>query len=527
MKTLSLTNHHLLVDLAILAFIATTVRLIGVGIDHLPVGDEMFHVLSAQSWASVGTLSIADGIYGRAALFTKSIGVLFTLFGDTLVVARLPALIFGILWVLLLYVWVDRYAGRLAAWIAALLLCLAPHAIELSLYSRMYTIQGFMFLLGCMTAFAIVTHDYSVIKKLSLSSFAIVCFGLAIHMHEVTLVGLVALVIALSMDFAVQHRQIFTNKAPLLWLILLLVFLIAIVSALLYQYWEFFNPYWQTFVTPAFANRDSDVRFYHKLLIASYPAMWLLMPLAVVITIYFQPRIGLFCVTMFVIIFLMHSIAGRKAERYIYYGMPFLFAIWGIALAAVVPYLNRLLTDVSHSLRANYLTIGKVDHFDLIFKSAFTFVVVIFMISGSGAFLRTINILQGESYYFGTKLSNWEEALPQLKPLIDDAPVVVTTNFPKTLYYFDRFDIAFSPVVVADVVHGEEWGLDRRTGRPAISTVESLQQVFDKYPHGIFVGERSEWRSRFRMTDEAADFLEKNAKRVELPAVSRIVAFTW
>lgn len=527
MKTQSFMDVTLVRDLVILAIIAAFVRLTGVGIDHLPVGDEMFHVLSAQSWVSNGTLSIADGTYGRAALFTKFIGTLFTFFGDSLVVARLPALIFGILWVLLLYVWVNRHAGRLAAWVAALLLCLAPHAIELSLYSRMYTIQGFAFLLGCMTAFSIVTHDYSGGKKLSLLSFAIVCFGLAIHMHEVTLVGLVALVIALSVDFSVQHRQIFTNKKSLLWLMLLLLFLITIASALLYQYWEVFNPYWQTFVTPAFANRDSDIRFYHKLLIASYPALWLFMPLTVIMAIYFKPRFGLFCFSMFAVIFLMHSIAGRKAERYIFYGMPFLFAIWGVALAAIVPYLNRLLTDISHSLQANYLTIGKVSHFDLIFKSVFTFIVVVFMISGSGAFLRTINILQGESYYFGVKLSNWEKAVPKLKPLIDNAPVVVTTNFPKTLYYFDRFDITFSPVVVVDVVHGKEWGLDRRTGRPVISTIESLQQLFDKYPHGIFVGERSEWRSRFRMTNEAADFLEKHARQVELPAASRIVAFTW
>ena len=527
MKTQVFRNHCLFVDLVVLAFLALTVRLIGVGIDHLPVGDEMFHVLSAQSWASAGTLSIADGIYDRAALFTKSVGVLFTLFGDSLVVARLPALIFGIFWVLLLFVWIDKHAGRLAAWIAAGLFCLAPHAIELSLYSRMYTLQGFTFLLGSMIAFSIATHDYSVVKKLLLLSCVIACFGLAIHLHNVTFVGLIALIIALAVDFSVQHRQIFTNKKSLFWIILLLLFLITIAFTLLYQYWESFNPYWQKFVTPAFANRDSDVRFYHKLMTASYPVLWLLLPVTAIIAIYSKPRIGLFCVALFIIIFLTHSIAGPKAERYIYYGMPFLFAIWGIALATVVPYLNRLLTDVSHSLRTNYLPIGKAAHFDFIFKSLFTFVVVIFIISGSGAFLRTINILQGESYYFGTKLSNWEKAAPQLQPLIDSAPVVVTTNFPKTLYYFGRFDIVFSPVVVADIVHGKEGALDPRTGRPAISTTKSLQQLFNEYPHGLVVGERSEWRNRFRMTDEGADFLERHARQVELPAASRIIAFTW
>lgn len=515
------------VDLLILVFIATAARLIGVGIDHLPVGDEMFHVLAAQSWATEGTLRIADGVYERAALFTKFVGILFTFFGDSLVVARLPVLIFGILWVLLLFIWVGSHAGRLAAWIAAILFCLAPHAIELSLYSRMYTLHGFLFLLGSIMAFSMATYDHSAVKKLLLLTCTVACFSLAIHLHDITLVGLMALVIALAVDFSVQRRKIFTNKKFLFWLILLLLFFIAIGIALLYQYCELFNPYWQRFVTPAFANIGSDVRHYHKLFIASYPVLWLLFPLAVIIAIYSRPRLGLFCAIVFIIIFLIHSIAGRKAERYIYYGMPFLFTIWGIALAAIAPHLNRLLTDISHSLRENYSLLGKITSFDSIFKRTVTFVTIVFLLSGSGAFLRTVNIWQGESYYFGTKLSNWEKAVSQLKPLIGSAPVVITTNFPKTLYHLGHFDIAFSPVIVTDILQGNEGALDPRTGRPAISTVESLQELLAKYPGGIFVGEKTEWRNRFRMTDEGADFLEKHAQQVELPAASRIIAFTW
>lgn len=527
MKAQSLTNHYLFTDLVILALVATAVRLIGVGIDHLPVGDEMFHVLSAQSWASTGTLSIADGIYDRAALFTKFVGVLFTYFGDSLVIARLPALIFGIFWALLLFAWVGKYAGRLAAWIAALLFCLAPHAIELSLYSRMYTIQGFTFLLATIIVFSLATREYTAAKKFILSIVVIACLMLAIHLHEITLVGLIALTVALVVDYSVEHRHLFTNKKFLLWILLSLSVMIAIAFTVLYNYWEAFNPYWQKYVTPAFANRESDIRYYHKLMTTNYPVLWLLLPFAAVIAIYFKPRISLFCATLFIVIFLMHSIAGRKAERYIYYGMPYLFTIWGIALAAITPYLNRLLTDISHSLRTKYLHIGKAGQFDFIFKNLFTFVALIIILSGSGAFMRTINILQGESYYFGTKLSNWEKAVPQLKRLIENAPVVVTTNFPKTLYYFNRFDIAFSPVIVEDKLRGKEGAIDPRNGRPAISTTESLQQVFDDYAHGIFVGERSEWRSRFRMTDEAADLLESHAKKVKLPADSRIVAYIW
>jgi hypothetical protein len=527
MKTKTLSNYTLYVDLLILILIATAVRIIGVGIDHLPVGDEMFHVLSAQSWASDGTLSIADGTYDRAAIFTKSIGVMFTVFGESLVIARLPALIFGVFWALLLYLWVSNHAGRLAAWIAVLLFCMAPHGIELSLYSRMYTLHGFSFLLGTILVFALITQENPLVKKLFLITGVIVCFSLAGHLHNITLIGLIALMFASAVDFSVQHRKFLTNKKSMIWIMISLLFIVVAICIFLYLYWDLFSPYWQKYITPAFADRDSDIRYYHKLLTKSYPLLWLLLPFTAAIAIYSKPRIGLFCVSIFIVILVMHSIAGRKAERYIYYGLPFLFTIWGIAIAAIIPYLDKLLSDMSHSFRTNYLPIAKASSFDFVFKSLFAFIAIVFMLSSSDSFMRTVNLLRGESYYFGTQLSNWEKAVPKLKPLIDSAPVVVTTNFPKTQYYFGSFDIAFSPVIVTDVLHGNEGGIDSRTGRPAIGTTESLQQIFDKYPHGLFVGEKSEWRNRFRMTDKAADLMEKHARQVELPSEARIVAYIW
>ena len=527
MNTESIPVYKMITDISILALIALAVRLIGVGIDHHPVGDEMFHVLAAQTWSSEGTLGIADGFYQRSALFTKFVGLLFTTFGESLVVARLPALVFGIFWTLLLYLWVGRHSGRLAAWIAAVLFCIAPHAIELSLYSRMYTLHGFSFLLGSMVVFSVATHRYTILKNAIFLTIAITCFGLALHLHEITIVGLIALGAAVVLDLLIQNRHYFGSKSFIVGGVVVVMFLTAIAAAILYQYWEIFEPLWRKFTTPAFANRGPDIRYYHKLLTSSYPVLWPLLPVAAIVAIYFNPRIGVFCVTLFIIIFVMHSVAGRKAERYIYYGMPFLFAIWGMALAKILPYFNQLLNDISQSLRTKYLKVRHARRFDIAFKSLFAFVGIVFIVSGSDAFVRTIHILNGESYYFGVKLANWEKTVPRLKPLIESAPVVLTTNFPKTLYYFNRFDIAFSPVIVADILKGNEGAIDPRTGRPGISTVDSLQQLFEKYPHGVFVGESSEWRNRLRMTNAAADLLEQRAARVELPVDSRIVAYTW
>jgi len=514
-------------DLALLTGLALAVRLIGVGIDHHPVGDEMFHILAAQSWATDGTLAIADGAYTRAAWYTKLVGALFLLLGNSLVVARLPALVFGVLWPLLLFVWVNRNAGRLPAWIAAGLFAIAPHAIELSLYSRMYTMHGFFFLLASMIFFQLLTGKQSLSKALLLSAVFIVSLALAMHLQLTTAVGLIALFLAALADLTLQNRDRLM-KSRFAVISLLSISALAILGiGVLYLFWDTFEPLWKTFLFTAFANRDADIRYYHKILVASYPVLWLLTPFAAIIAIYRNPRFALFCVIVFVFVLFVHSISGRKAERYVYYAMPFLFAIWGMAVAWLIPPLNRLLDQIAEKLRADYIMLGSGRSFGLAFKTLFSLIGIAFIVSGSGAFARTAHILNGESYYFGVRLSNWEKATPYLQDLIREAPVVLTTNFPKTLYYFGRYDVAFSPVIVADVLRGEEGGLDFRTGRPAIGTVESLRQLLDEHPHGVFVAESSEWRNRFRMTDEAADLLEQYARPVDLPGNARIVAYTW
>ena len=88
--------------------------------------DELYHFLAAQCWLAEGQLRIADGIYERTALFTIFLAQWLGLFGESLVVARLPSLIAGVALVVLVFLWTRTVAGNLAAVIAALLLALGP-----------------------------------------------------------------------------------------------------------------------------------------------------------------------------------------------------------------------------------------------------------------------------------------------------------------------------------------------------------------------------------------------------------------
>ncbi|MGI9284682.1 MAG: ArnT family glycosyltransferase [Pseudomonadales bacterium] len=521
-------DKTLVIDLGLLILLATVVRLVGVGVAHLPVGDEMFHILAAQSWAMEGSLRIADGSYDRAALFTMMIGELFSIFGDSLVVARIPVLIFGVLWALILFIWVRRSAGRLAAWIAAGLFCTAPHAIELSLYCRMYTLHGTVFLLGTIAVYSLLTDHHAISKKLVLVAASILCFALAIPLQFTTLIGLVGLGTAVFVDSITQYREFILARKYRRWLLLSLT-AVAILLALIFLKLnsDLVSVYLQKFNAQHFAKQASDIRYYHKLFLSEYPVLWSLFPLLLLIAAYQKPRLTIFCASLFVVAISLHSLAGAKAERYVYYSLPFLFVIWGIAIAAIAPYLGQFLTEIANRLSAHSPNLKATNSFEFLFRSVSISAIVVIMLVSSNSFSRTVNIMRGQSYYFGTKLSNWEQVQSQLQPMVDEAPIVLTTNFAKTLYYFGRHDIAISKIIVADILGGVEGATDPRSGRPAISSVESVQAVFDQNPHGLIVGEQVEWRNPLRMTGEVTDFIERNATKVSLPAGSRMVAYTW
>ena len=71
--------------------IALIARLIG--LHHTPYVDELNHVMAAHSLLERGTLELAPGgePYTRARLFTYLVAALFRVFGESLAVARMPA----------------------------------------------------------------------------------------------------------------------------------------------------------------------------------------------------------------------------------------------------------------------------------------------------------------------------------------------------------------------------------------------------------------------------------------------------
>ena len=80
-------------------------------LEHPPEYDELLHILAARGLNETGLPVIADGQYTRTQGYTQLIAW-FTTFGDNeLVMARLPALFFGMIATAMLTIWVGLRGG--------------------------------------------------------------------------------------------------------------------------------------------------------------------------------------------------------------------------------------------------------------------------------------------------------------------------------------------------------------------------------------------------------------------------------
>src|SRR5690606_13006916 len=121
-------------------------------IDHVPLYDELLHVLAARGVLETGEPVIGDGAYRRSELFTRVVALSFARLGQSLVAARVPALLAAATLVALVGAWVARRIGLFAGIAAAAILASAPETIQLSVLARFYTLHALAVAVGFIAA---------------------------------------------------------------------------------------------------------------------------------------------------------------------------------------------------------------------------------------------------------------------------------------------------------------------------------------------------------------------------------------
>jgi 4-amino-4-deoxy-L-arabinose transferase-like glycosyltransferase len=491
-------------------------------LDHLPHVDELYHFLPARAWLAEGQLRIAEGYYTRASLFTIFIAQWLGLFGENLIVARLPSLIAGTALVVLVFLWTRMVAGNLAAVLAALLVALDPELVEIDQILRFYALQCLFFWLGAVGVYRLVTAPPAGGRAILLAAGVLLCFSAALYLQVTTLIGLLGVgvwaVAALGLPWLAR------SSARVRWAIGAGVVLVATAAIWTFVETGLLAELVQRYrSTPLYlADRRNDFWYYHFFLTIYYPTLWPLVALAVVIGLAYRPRPTAFCAVVVAVTFLAHSFAASKATRYFTYAQPFLFVLWGIALAEVWPRARGFLDDVATRALA-WLNLGRLGRAGVV---VLLVLVLGFAFVANSAFVRTSATMFDVTIPPMGRPADWAAAKDPLAPWLTDAAVVVTTSELEALYHLGRYDVMLSKTRLSEVRGEDEFGLDARTGRPVIAKPESLALIMDCYPDGLIVSSADRWRNPEQLDDAVANLVEARTEEVELSAFG-MQAYVW
>ena len=523
-------RRDLWVGVVLLLLLSVILRLID--LDRLPVTDELYTSLAAQGWLHEGEPRIGDGIYPRAQLYTLLLGGWFAVFGESIVSARLLSVVAGTLLVIAVFVWTRSAAGTLAAWIAGLFVAMEPMSVQISQFARFYALHALIFWLASIGVYSLVAGRLSPRGRVLVALGVGVGFPLAAHLQLLTLIGLLGLGVWLLLAVAIprlraldrqRRRTVLAVAAGLILISAGALLAFNVVDPLLHRYRS--APLW---------NREhhNEFWFYHVFFVERYPTLWSLTPLAILVAAIHRPRVASFCTCIFVVGFVLLSFGGMKDERYMFFCLPFLFVLWGIALARgfelLYPWVLKRTDRVVRRL-APYLPRRPV-------RAGLLGAGLIFLIAANGGMVKALMLFTGTHLVAGeggaamtSKLrrTDWAAARPALERWIDQASVVLTSRDVHFLYYLGDYDFVVSRNRMSEI-NGREFDRDPRTGRPVVTEPASLRLIVDCYPSGLIVVEVGHWRDPSAVSDKLADAIEAATTPItEIPPESQLKAFRW
>jgi hypothetical protein len=505
--------------------------LYAINLDKAPHFDELYHVLAARGYLATGDFAIAEGVYNRAKPFTWLVAQLFALLGDYLWVARLPSLVSTALLATVLFVWLRREAGNLAAVIGAGLFAVSPFAIDIAEFARFYGIHGLAFGAGALLVYDLLTRELTPRSLLLRGLGAIFAFLVAVIFQVTTFIGIAGLavwaVLYLCAPWFLREDVPPARRLGVLAAIVAVGLVLAVLAlgtdqlaGALAQYRK--TPLWSE-------GNANDVAYYHVWLILYYPTLWTLLPVLFLVGLAVRARPCFFAAVLFATAIILHSFAGAKDLRYIFYAMPFLFVIWGIALAAVLAQLVRFVRIQADRVLVRLLPERPVAGLVTVAVA----VCALWLVAANAASVRSALMLADITIPPERPAPRWEEARPILEPLMAEADVVVVTSELEALYFLGTYDVLISRSRMGEGAAAsrggvnEEFFRDPRTGRPVISTPQSVERLMACHERGIIITSTYRWRHAPMLSDEVADLIVQHAAPVELPPRSQVMAFTW
>jgi hypothetical protein len=285
---------------------------------------------------------------------------------------------------------------------------------------------------------------------------------------------------------------------------------------------------WDRFRATSLTNSPSrnEFWFYHVRFLLFYPTLWPLAGLFAVLAIVRTPKLAWFCISIFVISFLLGSFAGPKNMRYLSFAPPFLAIIWGIGLAQVMPALR----DYTKEMRAKLIDSLALPHkFGSVIGTGAVVLILVIVLVMNPFWVRTAALIGNIALPTETPATNWRAAREALAPWTRDAGIMITTEELGAIFFLGRSDVRFSPSKLQELPPEEqhEFGIDFRTGRPIITTPASVEKLIDCFPRGFIVGPIENWGDPILISEEIQEILEQRAELIEVPQRSYLYAWGW
>ena len=509
-----------------LLLMAIAVRFVGIGDSALRT-DEIYHLLAGRSWADHGTLAMGDGVYTRARFYSMMTGWFFQLFGPTPAAGRAVAAVAGILLVIATALWSRRQSEPLAAWIAGLLLCFSYTSITISQFARFYTWHALTSFLLAITVYALVTQltTLGIRRMVLLGIAALLTLLLSIHFQAITFLMMVGLAVWTGLYLLFTGRLTFIIRSRM-WTALAAAAImlgLAVFWVERHRLWDM----WRELRDAAAWSQENrnDFLFYVDLLGHWHSLLFYLLPIAAIIAWRRYRDLTFFCVTIVVVCIGLHSVAGMKALRYVYYLFPFIFVIWGCAVAVIGPpvvrYCARLISPWAGRSTPVLVALGLL----AILAPAF-FIATDYRLTVTGAlrWVRTGSVAQPIDYGSMREEVDWAPHLAQLRQLQKDR-LFISTDSVRTLYYLQDYDLMLNKTELSDA-GSKEFSYDKRTGKLDISTGQSLALVVKCYPRGSIIVSDARWGPA-GVPDDAAAVIKRVMTPVNLPSALRMRGYVW
>jgi len=515
-------------EVVLLMLMAMLVRSVGLGEEALH--DELYHFLAACGLLEHGDFLIVANAepYNRVAFFTRMVAVCMDLFGQTLPVARIPALLAGSIMVGVVFVWLRLNGERMAGWLAAILITMDPQLIQLSQIVRFYTLQHLAFLLGSIGVFVLLYHIRSTITKSITFCLTVTALLLAFIIQPVSVFGIGGLFLfAAAAIYWMKIRHLRWKVQQ--WIALTAgaiscaVIVYAYKAGLIAKFIAMMNyaDLW------AAASVDNH-RFYYAILHTNYAPLLSPFPLLMLLAVRKQPRLTILCASVFGMGIISLSIAAWKAERYFSYLLPFFFIVVAIGLSSGLASLYRYLCALLSQTRFALISPkGK-------FVVTVSMVVAIFGFAmlGNYAFLTTARLLTRDHQVsfplMGPKdgALSWSQAAAKLKRIASEVEVVVSSDDLKAIHYLGRVDYILSPNSLRSL---PEFTLDRFTNAPLVVSVDAIATIMKRHRSGLFVvqsmslGQTATSAPRLLATRLVAE----QAELIDLSNEWGIIAYRW